>query len=78
MSKVSQETLHLRMLQLVARQRRGRGLYVIVGAETRSQRELVQAGHLIQEITTGTAGRFYKFTLSASGQRMLDRAEAAQ
>jgi hypothetical protein len=71
MSIFSKPTLHAHALKEVAA-RRG-GLIVSPGSETRSQQELVELGHLWQEIASG--GR-YKFTLSPSGQRILDQAEA--
>jgi hypothetical protein len=44
-----------------------------IGLETRTHQELVEQGHLWQEIYDG---RTYKFTLSASGRRMLDQFES--
>lgn len=63
------EVLHLRVLKLC---RGRRGHLVSIGAESRSLCELVEAGHLFQEIVHGT---HYKFTLSPSGQRLLDQAD---
>jgi len=63
---------HLRFNSL--RHARGRhGCLVLIGCESRTQRELVEEGHLYQEVVPG--GRFYRFTLSSTGQRLLDRAE---
>jgi hypothetical protein len=49
------------------------GVLALIGTETRVQRELVEEGHLLQEIAEG--GRYYRFTLSPSGRRLLDKAE---
>ena len=62
------ETLRVRALQRA----RGRGELVTIGMETRTQQELVEEGHLWQEIADGQR---YRFTLSPSGRRMLDQAE---
>lgn len=75
MTLISKDTLHLRALNNVAAAGR-RGLLVSIGSETRSQQELVEDGHLWQEIAPGNPN-FYKLTLSPSGQQMLDRAESA-
>lgn len=69
MNFMSKEVLHLRALREATR--RG-GLYIAIGSETRSQIELVEDGHLFQEIASGHR---YKFTLSPSGRRMLDQGE---
>ena len=71
MTRISKETLHLRALNHVALNGR-RGLLMAIGSETRSQQELVEAGHLFQEIASGN---LYKFTLSPSGRRLLDNTE---
>lgn len=68
MAFMNLEILRLRALSAA----RGRGQIVVIGQETRTQEELVEQGHLFQEIYDG---RRYKFTLSPSGQRMLDQAE---
>jgi hypothetical protein len=65
---MNDDVLRLRALS----QARGRGVLVAVGLETRTQAKLVEEGHLYQEIASG---RRYKFTLSKSGQRLLDAAE---
>ena len=63
---------HLRLRSL--QHARGRhGCLVLIGCESRTQRELVEEGHLYQEVVPGL--RFYRFTLSPSGQRLLDLAE---
>lgn len=71
MSVFLKPTLHARALKEVAR-RRG-GLIVDIGSKTRSQQELVEEGHLYQVIASGHQ---YKFTLTQSGRRILDQAEA--
>ena len=53
---------------------RGRGELVVIGMETRTQQELVEDGHLVQEIADGQR---YRFTLSKSGRQILDQAEFA-
>lgn len=65
---MNEDTLRLRALGHA----RGRGQLVVIGMETRTQQKLVEEGHLWQEIADG---RRYRFTLSPSGQRILDRAE---
>ncbi len=68
MAFMNQETLRTRALGRA----RGRGEIVVIGQETRTQQALVEEGHLWQEIADG---RRYRFTLSPSGQRLLDQAE---
>lgn len=70
---IGAEMLRLRALWYA----RGRsGCLAQIGTETRTQRELVDEGHLVQEIVHGaTRPVAYKFTLSPSGQRILDQAE---
>jgi len=71
MATITTEVLHLRALRAVRTAGR-RGLIVEIGSETRSQQELVEEGHLWQEVAPGHR---YKFTLSPSGQRILDQAD---
>ena len=47
------------------------GFMVKAGNETRVHRELVEEGHLYQEID----GDSYRFTLSPSGRKLLDSVE---
>lgn len=68
MAFMNQDVLRVRALQRA----RGRGELVSIGLETQTQAKLVEEGHLWQEIASG---RRYRFTLSPSGQRMLDKAE---
>ena len=66
---MSSETLRLRAL---FNARGLSGCLAQIGTETRTQRELVEEGHLFQETFEGI---FYNFTLSPSGQPILDHAE---
>lgn len=51
------------------------GIIVPIGMETRAQRELVELGHLWQELHGGT---HYRFTISPSGRDVLDGASATR
>jgi hypothetical protein len=72
MAFMNRDTLRLRALSRA----RGRGVLVSIGQESRTQQELVEEGHLWQEIDSRS--KCYRFTLSPSGQRMLDKAEEPQ
>ncbi len=52
----------------------GRGELVVIGMETRTQQQLVEEGHMFQEIADGQR---YRFTLSKSGRRLLDQEKEA-
>lgn len=56
-------------LRALAAARGKRGQLVSIGLETRTQQDLVEQGHLWQSIADGQT---YRFTLSPSGQKMLD------
>lgn len=70
MNLMDQTVLRIRALSRAI----GRGELVVIGMETRTQQELVEEGHLFQEIADGQR---YCFTLSKSGRRILDQATEA-
>ncbi len=70
MKAMDQDVLRTRALSRAI----GRGDLVLIGMETRTQQQLVEEGHLFQEIVDGQR---YRFTLSKSGRRILDQATEA-
>ncbi len=70
----SNEGINALQLRVLARARSRHGYDRMIGAESRTETELVEAGDLFQEIAHG---EFYRFTLSPTGRRRLDVAEAA-